>query len=72
MTQKQADEIAKLFIVSPLLLGDVYNAENLNEKDNEKVRVAIEKIAMKLLGQTKVGHTITSDFEAVNCVMKTK
>lgn len=72
MTKKQAIDIAKIYMVSPLLLSDGFNAENLSETDNTKVREAIEDICIKLLGQTKVGHTATSDFEAVNMVLNHK
>ena len=72
MTKKQAIDIAKIYMVSPLLLGDAFNAENLSETDNTKVREAIEDICMKLLKQTKVGCTATSDFEAVNIVLNDK
>lgn len=69
MTQKQANDIAKIYIVSLLLLGDGFNAENLSETDNIKVKKAIDDICRKLLRQTKVGEIATSDFEAVSMVL---
>ncbi|HFU74986.1 MAG TPA: hypothetical protein ENK66_01940 [Arcobacter sp.] len=69
MTQKQANDIAKIFITSSLLPSDGFNAENLSEKDNQKVRDAVKSICMKLLSQTKVGSAVLSDFDAVNMVL---
>ena len=69
ITKKQANDIAKIFIASPLLLGNGFDAENLSEEDNKKVNEAIRDIAMKLLGQTKVAEITTSDFEAVDRVL---
>jgi len=72
MTTKEANDIAKIYIVSPLLLGDEFKAENLSKEDNEKVQKAIENICMKLLKQTKVGSTAISDYDAVKMVLNNK
>ena len=69
LTKKQVNDIAKIFIASPLLLGDSFDAENLSDEDNNKVQNAIKEIAIKLLGQTKVGETATSDFDVVEKVL---
>lgn len=69
MTKKEAEDIAKIYVASIVLLGNAFNAENINEVDNQKVQKAIESICMKLLKQTKAGCTATSDFEAVNMVL---
>lgn len=69
LTKKQANDIAKIFIASPLLLGDSFDAKNLSDEDNNKVQNAINEIAMKLLKQTKVGETATSDFDVVEKVL---
>jgi len=72
LTQKQANDIAKIFIASPLLLGNEFDCDNLSEADNEKVRKVINDVATKLLGQTKVGCTAVTDFEAVSSVLNHK
>ncbi len=69
LTKKQVNDIAKIFIASPLLLGDGFDAENLSDEDNNKVQNAIKEIAIKLLKQTKVGETATSDFDVVEKVL---
>ncbi len=69
LTKKQVNDIAKIFIASPLLLGDSFDAENLSDEDNNKVQNAIKEIAIKLLEQTKVGETATSDFDVVEKVL---
>ena len=72
MTAKEANDIAKIFIASPILLGYDFKAENLSKEDNEKVQKAIENICIKLLKQTKIGSTATSDYDAVNMVLDNK
>ena len=72
MTTKEANDIAKIYIVSPLLLGNSFDAENLSLEDNEKVQKAVEDICMKLLKQTKVGSTAVTTYDAVNMVLNNK
>ena len=72
MTTKEANDIAKIYIVSLLLLGNKFKAENLSEKDNAKVQKAVENICMKLLKQTKVGSTAVTTYDAVNMVLDNK
>ena len=72
MTTKEANDIAKIFIVSPILLGNSFKAENLSREDNAKVQKAVEDICMKLLKQTKVGSTAVTTYDAVNMVLDNK
>jgi len=72
ITKKQVNDIARINIASIFLLGNGFNAENLSIEDNGKVNKALHEISMRLLRQTEVGETATSDFEAVEKVLNYK